>query len=340
MNKNGITTASTEGTRLQRWKPLPELKHLSDEAVAQMVTHLRRRALASIEAAELAEKLKRRQEPEHRTPEGIHEQIALAKALYESGRITQAECLFFCVIHVEDIHQTRWFDGQYNEIETISNQMDAIKKEYGLADDEEWEREDEPDDYRELSRNYDCLLDQRFDATLREFELTEEAELWRDDRAEFDRRREIGRSIVFDQSDVEKAVLSSVEIYEHQAQLCGDVKAFYPACVMLASAVESRLLLSCLRKPQEMLPQKAKPKNPTRSPGRSISSSAWPQTLGGSQIWNTMGLFLVCPDYSPIFVQFETICIQDAMPETGRMRSLGKKHIPTRSARIQHCDIL
>jgi hypothetical protein len=142
---------------LKRLKPLPLLEPLQQEQIEEMVQHLRRKASATVASAQLAESTRARSKQTRRTPEAARDDIALAKALYESGRFTESEYLFFSIFPIEDIHQSRWLEGAYeSELGPIGSKMDSIARKYGLADDEYWTKQEAPQEYLTLSDEYEA----------------------------------------------------------------------------------------------------------------------------------------------------------------------------------------
>src|ERR671922_83077 len=59
--------------------------------------------------------------------------VALARALYESRRISTQDYVFFAVSPVTGVHEGRWMDGDYErELGPISQGLEAIREEHGL----------------------------------------------------------------------------------------------------------------------------------------------------------------------------------------------------------------
>jgi hypothetical protein len=256
-------------------KPDPKPEIVSSQATEAMLDHFRRRV-----GGQLSLETARHSLQTGRTTAGLHASqirsagdaqkwVSLTQAMLDAGRLTQAEALLYRTFSINHLHESRWSDGEYgNELDPISKAMKKIENDYGLTEDQYFRTSDAPDDWLVLSATYDRIMDEKFEASLREFGLDADADLWRDDRVEFEKLRESGRLSVFEASNAEKAISSSILIYEREATLCSQVEAHYAACVMLGSAAEGRLVLACLQRPAECkaaydaLPKTAKSRNP------------------------------------------------------------------------------
>lgn len=185
------------------------------------------------------------------TEEAARAWVALGKEMLSSGKISATESVIFLTYAVEGIHTTRWLDGAYRELEPFSLQMERIEREAGLRPEQYWKKGDAPENHQRLSDMYEAVLDAKFEEMLREFDLPKLADLWRDDRPEYDRLREIGRRSIFEKDNHLKAVTASIPLYEDEAVKSAAAGAFYAATVMLGSAAEARLIERFLSYPAE-----------------------------------------------------------------------------------------
>ena len=92
--------------------------------------------------------------------------------------------------------------------------LETIERQAGLGPDQYWKSADAPQEHQQLNDAYEEALDSRFEELLRAFGLTELADLWRDDRPEYDRLREMGRRSVFEKNNHLAAVSASIPKYE------------------------------------------------------------------------------------------------------------------------------
>ena len=232
-----------------------------------VLQYARRQAIARAQSNRIAEKMREADAPARDTEESAKAWVELGLAMLAGGKISATESVIFLTFSVEGVHTKRWTDDEYPELELLSRQMSAVEEESGLHAMQYWKISDAPEAYQRLSAAYETALDKRFEATLREFELGTLADLWRDNRLEYDRLREIGRRAIFDRDDHLTAVSASIPVYEAEAVRSASAGAFYAAAVMLGSAAEARLLERFLSFPTETyealehLPRAEKPRN-------------------------------------------------------------------------------
>jgi hypothetical protein len=231
---------STQNT--DRWLGIQELGDVAE-------AHLIRRASASIDLARLVEQAK---SAEPRSDEYVRQRVALARALYDSGKLTKAEYVMHAVQPVEYGFESRWSDHHDNPTLTrLADQMHDIEKRYGLAKNEYWTIDTAPAEYQALSAEYDRVADALFGDALERYGLNEVAELWRNDRREYDALREGGRRRIFEAENVLAAVSTCIDHFEQEAQQCYTAAAYYASCIMIGAAAEGRLLLRCLQDPAQ-----------------------------------------------------------------------------------------
>lgn len=213
-----------------------------------ILRHALRQAIARAQSSRIVGQMQAEDAPAREPEEAARTWITLSKALLDGGQITASESVIFLTFAIETIHSKRWLDGTYPELATISARLETIERQAGLGPDQYWKRADAPQEHQRLNDAYEEALDSRFEELLRAFGLTELADLWRDDRLEYDRLREMGRRSVFEKNNHLAAVSASIPKYEDEAAKSASAGAFYAATVMLGSAVEARLLerfLSC-----------------------------------------------------------------------------------------------
>ena len=228
---------------------------VAPETLEGMLRHFRQRAEGQLTLETLRPSLRRKpSDIEKNDPASkmgrVKDWIALAGAMLTSGKISQAEGLLYRTFSVQDLHTDRWLAGIYdNELRPIAHAMKRIESDHGLSDQQSFYTHSAPEDWLELSKAYEDVLDAKFEETLREFGLAADADMWRNDRPRFDREREAARLSIFEALDVEKAVTGSIATYEREAEVCAAVHAYCSASVMLGAAAEGRLLLACLQNP-------------------------------------------------------------------------------------------
>ncbi len=188
-----------------------------------------------------------------KNPEKAGKQVALARALYTSRRISTQEYVYFAVHPVEAAHEARWFDGHYElDLEPIDRAIKAIETS-GLTPSGDWVSDEAAGEYLRLSDQYSTALALRFVATLREFGLDDIADLHEQNRVEFKRLRERGRRSVFHRDELVPSLRDIVVRYEEDARKAAFAGAYSAAVTLLGAGVEGLLLLRCLRSKQKAL---------------------------------------------------------------------------------------
>jgi hypothetical protein len=194
---------------------------------------------------------------------------ALAQALYAARRISRQEYVIFATYPVEGVHEARLMDGQYDDdVRKIAKEMAALEEKYGLGPSEFWPIGQAPKAYQRLSSQYDSAVDKRFVITLREFGLSDLADLRETNPDEFDRLRERGRRSVFHRDEVIPVLRDIVVQYETDARRAASARAYSAAVTLLGAGLEGLLLLRCLRSKRTALlvagslPKRLRPRSP------------------------------------------------------------------------------
>lgn len=179
--------------------------------------------------------------------------ISIAQARYDAGEMSEHELLFHQCFAIEtQVHESRWTNGVYDEfLNPIAERMKAVEKAHGLADDEFWLKSDAPEDYLRLSAEYDKEMERRLLETFFEFGASELKELYLSKREEFDRLHHIGGKSIFLKGDRPRLQLLASS-YEDEAKRAEQAGAFLAASVMLGSAIEARLIVTCLENEEKI----------------------------------------------------------------------------------------
>lgn len=217
----------------------------------EILQHALNQAKGHEQYTTLAKKIRSPDAPAQDPYEVAQDWVALGNAMLAGGKVWEAESVIVRTFRVEHLHEQRWFDGAYAELGTLSAEIEAIEREAGLKPGECWEKGDGPKEHQQLSEAYEAALNARFEEALREFGLSILADLWRDDRTEYERLREVGRRSIFEKDDHISAISESIVQYEDEVVKSADSGAFYAATVMLGSAAEAKLLERFLSYPAE-----------------------------------------------------------------------------------------
>jgi hypothetical protein len=145
--------------------------------------------------------------------------------------------------------------------------MEQIKSAHGLTEDEFWSRGAGPPEYEALNRDYETVLNRKQGEVFHEFGEPKIAELWDQKRDQFEELFEKGRVAIYEQENQEAGLAELIQVYEWEAQACAETNAYYAACAVLGAAMETRLLLQCVRNPNEVhtavnrLPSERRPRS-------------------------------------------------------------------------------
>ena len=87
----------------------------------------------------------------------------------------------------------------------LYKKWDAIKKREGLEEDEDFLEGDEPKDLLAVMKKLDQLADALYTGLMRKYGEDEMAELWLHNKAEYDRRREAGKEMLYAEPEIARA---------------------------------------------------------------------------------------------------------------------------------------
>jgi len=179
--------------------------------------------------------------------------ISIAQARHDAGEISEHELLFHKCFAIENqVHESRWTNGVYDaSLNPIAEKMKEVERSHGLADDEFWLKWDAPEEYLRLSDQYDREMEQKLLETFTEFGADDLKELYLNDREEFNRLHHIGGKTVFLKGDKPRLQFLA-NSYEDEAERAEQAGAFLAASVMLGSAIEARLIVTCLENEEKV----------------------------------------------------------------------------------------
>lgn len=230
---------------------MPQESSISPSAVPRVpqagrtLAHLRVRATAYELSRALAERQRRGFQTRSERLSGITE---LAKALRASGQISFERYVALAGGMAEHLNEERWMSGAYDqELAPHDAAMRSIEAAAGLSEQEFWPRGEWPVDYAVANAAYEQVLDAHLAEVFRELDLGDIATLWAQDRKVYDRLARIGSLRFREATEPLTVITAMVAVYEREADLCGQIGAFYGACAMLGAAAEARLLSRALR---------------------------------------------------------------------------------------------
>ena len=180
--------------------------------------------------------------------------LDLAESAEISGAFSRPECFLLRVFAVERVHEQRWLDGFYvADLADIDSRMDSIRQREKLNHDEYWPIGQGPEDWEELSHQYEQVLDAKFEETLREYGLDDIADLYHSDRKLYDDLREKGRRLVFKDIPELERLSAAQQQFELEAGICAQGGAYHAAVVMIGAAIEATLMFACLNRLDDAL---------------------------------------------------------------------------------------
>lgn len=139
--------------------------------------------------------------------------VRLAVGLFDAGRITEAEYVFYCSAPIVALHERYWTDGRYDaELQPIVAEMERIERSYGLNDNEYWLIKDAPATYLDESDKYDSVMEQKLAETFRRFAPAAITKKLENEPDNFWAFYEQGRRSVFEKDDYLGSVLELLEI--------------------------------------------------------------------------------------------------------------------------------
>jgi len=123
-------------------------------------------------------------------PDSTDEQrLAVFQAIRDAGALSADAGFHLVAWQIEQILMV----AEEEELWEIHEQLDAIRQDHGLAEDEDWLADEAPPDYQELNRQYEDAYDDLYRRLLERHGEHVMAQLYFDDQDEFDRRWEAGR---------------------------------------------------------------------------------------------------------------------------------------------------
>lgn len=180
-------------------------------------------------------------------------QLRLAHALYGAGRLSEGEFVFFLAMPLIREFENRWLDGQYeSDLADVSNRMNKIEREHGLTGDQFWPAGEGPDEHIRLDHEYSRILDAKTAEVFREFGEDSLAALWESNQKIVEELLEAGRLAVMQKQQTERALTELAMRYASEAEESAQSGLAYAACALWGAALEARLLLTALMRPDEV----------------------------------------------------------------------------------------
>jgi hypothetical protein len=131
-------------------------------------------------------------------PEATDEdRLAVYQAIRDAGSLP-CEAGFYLVAWQIDMLTS---EAAEEELRELDEELEAIRRAHGLDELDRWPEGQEPDDYREIERQYMAAYDDLFVRKLKQHGEHEMTRLFRTNRVEFDRLHEEGRKLFHGSAD-------------------------------------------------------------------------------------------------------------------------------------------
>ena len=228
-----------------------KIRHNNDPRIA--VQQLDAVADARLLGAELATELKRLATEERKTiapEERARIQVAVVTKLYEGGRLSYEEYAFLAARPVISVFEDRWLDNAYSaEVAPLNRRMEELAR---LSFNEESERgrsEAHAREYTKLEAEVGAILDRKEVEVLREFGLTELADLREHEPEVYQQVLERGRRAAFHLEAQVHALRDAIATMQEEAELAGAAGAYSLGAAAYGAAIEGMLALRCMRAP-------------------------------------------------------------------------------------------
>ena len=191
-------------------------------------------------------------------PDDCMELAALGET---SGKLSSDSCFYLRAWALKEIHKRNLNEKGYDsDIDDLRTRMEAVRKQ------------EDPiitgtRDYQELRRKFEERQQEMFEELHLQYDLEDMLRLYQSDRKMYFAKAERGKQQIWTtKPDLEK-IAAIQKRFEIEAEACEKVKAYHAAAIMIGSALESSLLLACLKFPEDTekaknaLPKKLQPNN-------------------------------------------------------------------------------
>lgn len=121
--------------------------------------------------------------------------------------LVRPEVAFYVLAYILEMMEQETSEPLYDKEprKGLYKKWDAIKKREGLEEDEDFLEGDEPKDLLAVMKKLDQLADALYTGLMRKYGEDEMAELWLHNKAEYDRRREAGKEMLYAEPEIARA---------------------------------------------------------------------------------------------------------------------------------------
>lgn len=172
--------------------------------------------------------------------------LQIVKNEYLLGIIPQSQ-YFFHVAYITKnvIHENKITTGEYDRyLDPISSSIREIEKRYGLKEDEYWQRDKGPKEWRDLNTEYEKKLDDLYIALLLEYKCEDVCDVYINHKRTYNSLVKKGRMEIIGEN--KPPVLPDIlKTYKKEFEKCKKTKSYYSAIIMAGATLETYLMVIC-----------------------------------------------------------------------------------------------
>ncbi|HEX8675545.1 MAG TPA: hypothetical protein VF710_26875 [Longimicrobium sp.] len=177
-------------------------------------------------------------------------QVAVVSKLYEGGRLSYEEYAYLAAYPVLGIVDNRWLDDVYErEIEPLHQRLEELARSSFDEEADAWLSESDACEYTKLNLEIEARLRRKSIEVLREFGLSDLADVRERNPKEFERIIERGRRAAFHPEAQADALRDAIMAMRQEAELASSAGAYSIATAAYGAAIEGLLALRCMRAP-------------------------------------------------------------------------------------------
>ncbi|MFK5891368.1 MAG: hypothetical protein QM486_11630 [Flavobacteriaceae bacterium] len=179
--------------------------------------------------------------------------LKISELLYNSSEFSREEYYFYQWFSIEClIFESRVINNFYDsELKPITKKMNLIEKKYGLETDEYWTKDEYPLEYQKLNDDYERVLNTNTELLYKEYASKEIYDQYINNNIEFNKIAEKGRISKHIKDEIERLIELS-NVYQKEAEISERNGAFLASTILLGSAIETKMIIKCLRNTNEI----------------------------------------------------------------------------------------
>jgi len=203
--------------------------------------------------SDFTKKLKKLDGGKQLNPENPEDCMELAGIAEMSGNLSPNICFYLRAWAADKLHQQNMDEEGYDsEVQEIKDQMRDLRKREDLRRSEYSEISPISKDYLYLQNQYINRQEEMFEELLLQLGLPEMFDLYKNNKEEYRHRYEDGERQIWESVDDSAKLASIQDNFEKESEACANAGAYHAATIMIGSAIESALLLLCIKCPEKI----------------------------------------------------------------------------------------